>query len=189
VLALAAGMISRLLHQHITDVAIQPVIDNQNAALFVNAVMGSQAEDLGKIVVGDLAYVGIDFSAIPLDEVLDFRREHGSEYRDYSREVRQFVLSLSWMPEVDRSDAIISRRDEPADRAEDLRRRGRAAFKRELIALGFGLAGAAWTLVSGDPLGAAFAAGAAAASLSKPTVAPIGAAYSYILRAKTELAR
>jgi len=89
--------------------------------------------------------------AVALDEVLDFRRQHGAEYRAYSRDVRRFVLELSLLSEVGKASALADRRAELDDRAEELRRVARSAFKRQAVSFGFGLAGAAWTLVHGDP--------------------------------------
>jgi hypothetical protein len=188
-LALAAAGISRLLLQHVTDVALQPVIDNENAASFVAAIIGSHDAGRAKIVIGDLAQVGIDLSAVPLDEVLHFRSQYGSEYRRYSADVRKFVLELSLMDEASRRSAVMERRAELDERAEQLRKIGRTAFARQTIGFGFGLAGAAWTLVHGDPWGASFAAGAVAAGLTRQDPEQIGASYTYILRAKTELRR
>ncbi len=42
----------------------------------------------------DLADVGVDLSPVPLDEILDYRREHGVHYRAYARELRTFVHEL-----------------------------------------------------------------------------------------------
>jgi hypothetical protein len=188
-IALAVGTTSRLLRENITDVAIQSVIDDENAASFVAAIIGSYDAGRAKVVVGDLAQVGIDLSAVPLDEVLAFRAEYGNEYRRYSNDVRRFALELSLMGEADQGSALMDRRAELTDRAERLRRTARTAFARQAISLGFGVAGAAWTLVHGDPWGAAFAAGAATAGLTTTDPGSIGAAYTYILRAKTELTR
>jgi hypothetical protein len=185
--ALVGGVKSRLLHWNITDVAIQPVIDDEDAASYVAAVIGSYNTGRANIVVGDLAQVGIDLSTVPLDEVLDFRRQYGSEYQRYSSDVRRFTLELSLVDQASRYSAITERRAELEDRAEQLRKIGRTAFARQTIGFGFGLAGAAWTLAHGDPWGASFAAGAAAAGLSRQDPGSIGAGYTYILRAKTEL--
>jgi hypothetical protein len=186
-LALAIGGISIAIARNITEVAIQPVIDDEDAASFVAAVIGPHDNGRARIMTSDLRQVGVDMHAVPLDEVLDFRSQHGSEFRAYSRQVRQFVLELSLQAESDQASAFVERRAELDDRAEELRRAARSAFKRQAISLGFGLAGAAWTLVHGDAWGGIFVAGAAAAGLSAPTPGPIGAAYAYILRAKTEL--
>jgi len=188
--ALLVGITSRMLIQNIKEVAIQPVINSNGAALFVASMIGPPAGNAQpEIVVGDLAEVGIDLTVVPLDEVLDFRKQYGSEYRDYSREIREFVLSLSLMTEDERLTAISARRDELNDRAARLRRIGRESFKRQSVGMGFGIAGAAWTLVHGDPWGAAFAAGATAAGFSRRSLRSVGAAYTYILRAAKELSR
>ena len=121
--------------------------------------------------------------------MLGFRAEYGTEYRRYSSDVRRFVLELSLMDEANQRSALMDRRAELDDRAEQLRKIGRTAFARQAISFGFGLAGAAWTLVHGDPWGAAFAASAAAAGLTRQDPEQIGAGYTYILRAKAELAR
>ena len=186
---LAVAQVSMSLVQYVTDVAIQPVIDDENAAGYVAMILNTHSQSHAQIVNSDIRHVGIDLKAIPLDEVLDFRRQHGSEYRAYSQDVRQFVLHISLLPEAERPSAISARHAELDDRAEELRRIGRSAFKRQVVSFGFGLAGAAWTLVHGDPYGALFATGATAAGLTAPTPGSMGAAYSYILMAKTGLAR
>ena len=187
--ALLIRTMSIWLQNNISDVAIQPVIDNEDAASFVSIILGLYAPGRAKIVVGDLAQVGIDLSAVPLDEVLGFRAEYGSEYRTYSSDVRRFALELSLMGAADQGSALTERREELEDRAEQLRRIALTAFARQAISFGFGFAGAAWTLVHGDAWGAAFAAGAATAGITRRDPGAIGAAYTYILRAKTELAR
>ena len=187
--ALTIRTISIFLQNNISDVAIQPVIENEDAASFVSIILGLHAPGRAKIVVGDLAQVGIDLSALPLDEVLGFRAEYGSEYRRYSSDVRRFALELSLMGAADQGSALTERREELKDRAEQLRRIGLTAFARQAISFGFGFAGAAWTLVHGDAWGAAFVAGAATAGITRADPEAIGAAYTYILRAKTELTR
>jgi len=186
---LEAATASRLLSAVVTEVAIEPVIDDENAAAFVATLIGPLDGGRAKIVTGDLVQIGLDLSAVPLDEVLGFRSQYGSEYRRYARDVRQYVLELSLMDEADRHLALMDRRAELDDRAEQLRKIGRTAFVRQAISFGFGVAGAAWTLVHGDAWGAAFAAGAAMAGLTGGDPEPIGAGYTYILRAKAELAR
>jgi hypothetical protein len=91
--ALALGAISTVLSRDVTEFAIQPVIDNGDAASYVAAILGSHDNGRAKIITDDLRHVGIDLQLVPLDEVLDFRRQHGAEYRSYSRDVRRFVLN------------------------------------------------------------------------------------------------
>jgi len=186
--ALAVGATSRLLMQNITDVAIQPVIQDQDAALFVASVIGEAAEERKpRIITADVAQVGVDLNSVPLDEVLDFRRQHASEYTAYARDVRQFVLSMSLLSDDDQLASLADRKADLEEPADNLRRIGRRAFNRSSLGLGFGLVGAAWTVAHGDPSGGAFAAGAAAAGFAQPGLPSIGAAYTYILRAAREL--
>lgn len=187
--ALTVGAVSRFLVQNVTEVAIQPVINDQNAASYVSMIIDNHDGGRAKIMISDLQEVGVDLQSVPLDEVLDFRRQHGSEYRSYSKELRQFVLDLSMLSEFGRTSAIEERRAELRDRAEELKRAARNAFKRQILSVGFGLAGAAWTLVHGDPWGGLFAAGATAAGFSIPSGGDPGAAYAYVLQAKAEMAR
>ena len=168
--------------------ANQPVTQDEDAASFVASVIGEAAEERRPtIVTGDLAVVGVDLSSVPLDEVLDFWRQYASEYRDYAKDVRQFILSSSLLSDDDQLASLADRRADIDERAEQLRGIGKRSFNRSTLALTFGIAGAAWTVAHGDPWGAAFAAGAAAASFTQPGLTNIGAAYSYILRADREL--
>jgi hypothetical protein len=187
---LMVGIAAKLLALKIKDVAIQPVIDDLLAARFVTSIIGTSTGNArSDVIIGDMENVGIDLTAVPLDEVIDFRKSHGSEYRAYAKEVRDFVLSLSLITENERLTSVAARRAEFDERVNRLRRIGRESFKRQSIGLGFGLAGAAWTLAHGDPWGAAFAAGAVAAGFSRPSLGSVGAAYTYVFRAARELSR
>jgi AcrR family transcriptional regulator len=185
--SVAVGMTSLLLQENIKDATIQPVIESQNAAGYVAALIGGHDSGRARIMAGDLIHVGVDLDTVPLDEVLAFRREHGAEYRAYSQNVRRFTLDLSLMSDSERTSTLIERRAALDDQAAELTRVGRSAFIRQSVGLGFSVAGAAWTLVHGDPWGAVFAAGAAAAGLSAAPSGDFGAAYTYVLRARTEL--
>jgi hypothetical protein len=155
-------------------------------ALFVTAY---QPISKARVIAGDLKTVGVDFSATPLDEILDFRRQYGSEYRSYARNLRRFTFELSLMNEGDQAFAMEERAQELEDNAEDLRRRARRAYKRPAIALAFGIAGAALMLSSGDPLAAAVEASAAIALFDTRDPMPISFSYSYIFRARGQLLR
>jgi len=187
--ALAVGVTSRLLSQNIQEAAIQPVIDSEHSASFVASIIGGQDNGLAKVFLSDLNHINLDLSDIPLDEVLDFRSEYGAEYRAYAHQVRRFALELSLMSDSEQSSALAARRMELDDRTEHLRRISRTAFRRQAVIIGFGVAGAAWTLAHGDFWAASFAAGAAVAGISIPTPGPIGAAYTYILTAKAAMGR
>jgi hypothetical protein len=81
----------------------------------------------GNVVAFDLNTVGVDLGAVPIDEVLDCRNQHRAQYR----------------AEID-------------DLAGDLRRRSRKAWGQP-ASFALSIAGAAWTGISGDPLGALLA--------------------------------
>jgi hypothetical protein len=183
-MALLAASRSFLLQQNITKAAIQPVIDDGNAAAYVAALIGQYPSIHAQVVLGDIANVGVNFESVPLDEVLDFRRMHGAEFRAYAQGVRNFVLMLSLMPDQDRANELADRRDELQEAANQLNRLWRTPFVGKASALAFNLAGAAWTLAHGDPWASAFAAGATAAGLYSSSSPRLGAAYSYLLSAR-----
>lgn len=83
----------------------------------------------GHVVGMDLEVVGIDLETIPLDDVLEYRRENADAHRRYMQNLRSFALDLSLMEEEDRRRALADRRADLADEARDLRSRASAAWK------------------------------------------------------------
>ncbi|MEP6911561.1 MAG: hypothetical protein ABI923_02335 [bacterium] len=119
----------------------------------------------GRVVGFDLETVAPDLSAVPLDEVLDFRKAHLREFREYARSVRQFVREVGMLPSREREKAFTDRQDQIRDLASDLKRTGWKAWRKP-ASFALTIAGAAWTLKTGDPLGALLAAtGAVAGSI------------------------
>lgn len=145
----------------------------------------------GQIVALDLETVGVDLSAVPLDEVVSFREDLGAEYRAYARDVRQLVAQLSPMARDDRDRLLMDRREELADRAHDLRRLSTKTWRQPLASIGFGVAGAAWQASQGDlvsaglSLGAGFV-GAALMSVNSGMGVNSGA-YSYLFRVRDSI--
>jgi hypothetical protein len=121
-----------------------------------------EAPSAGHVVAFDLQAVSVDLSSVPLDEVLGFRSEHHAAHQKYARSVRDFARQLSLMPEGERQAAFTDRQAEIEDLASDLRRKARKAW-RQPAAFALGLAGAAWTYSTGNPIGALLAVGALAA--------------------------
>jgi hypothetical protein len=114
----------------------------------------------GHVVSLDLQEVGVDVSAVPIDEIVGFRHNHLTEFREYSRSVRGFVRQLALVPsDEERRAALQERQAEIHDRASQLRKFSREAFGRSASLL-FGIAGAAWRFVRGDPVGALLAGSA-----------------------------
>lgn len=152
-------------------------------------VMNSLAEILnlhdapsaGHVVEFDLQTVAADLSAVPLDEVLDFRQQHLKEYKKYMRSLRRFAREISLLP-LEAQDAAFSARQEELDEyAVDLKRRSRNAWRKPAT-IGLGLAGAAWA-VTGDPISALFAVSGIALSELGVVENHIDA-YSYLLTSR-----
>jgi hypothetical protein len=141
----------------------------------------------GHLVTLDQEAVGLDLAAVPLDDILEFREQHGQAYRAYARNIRQQVAELGLLDPEERQIRLFDRREELADLSNDLRRAARQWWRTPLGTLAIGAAGASW-LAAGplhDPVGALLAmAGTAlgAASGQQPATA-----YSYILDAKRAL--
>jgi hypothetical protein len=112
------------------------------------------------VVAFDLNTVSVDLGPVPFDEVLDFRKQNLNAYRGYCAAVRRFAHELSRITPEERDIAFQQRQAELDEIAQDLRRRGRNAWKRP-AAFALTLTGAAWIFKTGDPLGAALAAGGA----------------------------
>lgn len=130
----------------------------------------------------DLEDVGVDLSPVPLDEILDFRREHGGDYRSYARELRRFVRTLEGTDHpADRRRLLNDRSESLADQAAALRR-ARRAWGRPLASLALAGAGAAWTLHQADPVGALVAISGAAAGFARPAKQPTP--FTYLLEAR-----
>jgi hypothetical protein len=138
----------------------------------------------GHIVTLDLETVGINLAAVPLDEILEFREQHGVAYRAYARSVRQQVAELGLLAPDEREARLLDRREELADLANDLRKTARRQWRRPLATLSLGAAGASW-LAAGplhDPVGGALAL--AGSILGLASAQPAATANSYILDAR-----
>lgn len=56
--------------------------------------------------------MGVDLVPVPIDEVLDFRRQHFAEHRNYCLSARRFAHELSTMDEAERKVAFDLRQAE-----------------------------------------------------------------------------
>jgi hypothetical protein len=135
----------------------------------------------GRVVSLDLEAVGVDLSAVPLEEILEFRDEHGIEYRTYARDLRATLHDLSTLPSSEHASLLDDRREAFSDASRALNVRARAWWHKP-ASLALGLGGAAWTLKTGDPLGALVSATGAGLS-AIPTPSTTVDAHSYLLQA------
>jgi hypothetical protein len=142
----------------------------------------------GQVVDFDLQVVGVDLDTIPLDEVLDFKRDSAGAHRRYMQNLRSFALELSLLDPTDRKRALADRRSMLEEQADDLRRRTVKAWRSPKALGGFslGIAGAAWSVATANPVPAALAALAAGLGMLPPGKAE-GSAYSYLFDAGRHL--
>jgi hypothetical protein len=83
----------------------------------------------GQVVAFDLEVVAPDLADIPLDDVLEFKKESGGAHRRYMQDLRKFTLELGAMDEADRVRALNDRRADLQDEARDLRQRSLKAWR------------------------------------------------------------
>ena len=111
------------------------------------------------VIEFDLEPAGIDLSAVPLDDILHFRKEHGTAHREYMLDLRRFMAEIASAEGAQEREALLrERKREMAERARDLHRSAKRAFGTKLASRSFGLAGCAWSLGGGDPIGFALSA-------------------------------
>ncbi len=136
--------------------------------------MPSPEPAAAQIITIDLDFVGPNLEAVPLDEVIQFRAEHGAEFRAYARRLRAVVREMT--------DDATGARD---DRLEEIREAGEALRHGPLrmmagtAGIGLGIAGGVTSAVAGEPIGAILSALSTAtgvAALPRKTIT----SYSYL---------
>jgi hypothetical protein len=135
----------------------------------------------GHIVALDLETIGLNLAPVSLDEVLEFRKEHGGEYKRYARDVREAIRELSSLPPDLRAEHLLDRREGIADRAFQLRRTAMRSWRRPLASISLGAAGAVWSAAHGDVISAALSLAAGAIGASEASFD--AGAYSYLFAA------
>jgi hypothetical protein len=167
---------------------LHPVTNGRGAtAAFEHLANLAPMPSRGQLVSLDLEVVSVDLDSVPLDEVIEFKRENAREHRRYMENLRTFALELSLLDETDRTRALSDRQADLQDEARDLRARALAAWKSPKDATGFGLgfAGAAWALATHNPVPAAL--GLLGAGLAMLPGRANGSVYSYLFRAQRSL--
>ena len=162
---------------------IEPVATRRDEAKVFTAILDATVENVGAsdVVMSDLSAVTLDLSEVGLDDILDFRARHRSEFRNYLLALQALLASgPSSRDLVDRRAALV-------DEAHRLRELQRRRWTKLKATVSLGIIGAAWTLASGDLLGALIAGTAAGSQLLPDGPTPVSA-YTYMLRPETELA-
>lgn len=184
--ALVLTLLSQILRPYgrNLDLELSPATDRPKLVESLSELLSLQSTpSTGSVVAFDMETVGVDLSSIPFDEVLGFRKEYGAEHRTYARAVRKFVKELSLMTEEERTLAFEDRQAEIQEMARNLKNISRKAWRKP-ASFALSIAGAAWTLATGNPIGAILAASSAALG-HKPSEDNIEGAYSYLFRAAT----
>jgi len=129
----------------------------------------------------DLLNVGTDLSEVPLDGVLDFRRENKAHYAAYAAGLREFLVIQAALHPAEREKALRERSLQIREQAAELRKISRSALGLRSAALLFALVGAAWTAKHGDTIGSILA-GLTASAQAVPVPESTVTSYSYILK-------
>lgn len=169
------------------NVTLNPVTDRPRlVAALAEMLSLPTAPSHGQVISFDLNAVTVDLGAVPIDEVLAFRLENLEAFTEYRRSVRLFAYELSRMSKEEKELAFEDRQAKLDKMAAELKRTSRTAWKKPAsFALGF--TGAAWTAVSGDPLGAVLAGAGAILGLQGSEKVDVGA-FSYPFRANERYA-
>lgn len=137
-----------------------------------------------RILLADADQLNIDVGAVPIDELVGFRRNNASVLDRYRLSVAKFARDIQGLDPEDQRLAVIQRTAELADARHDIERVGRDFWLttgRVSLAIG----GIAWTCFSGDPTGAILGVG----ELAFEGAAALGAAnaggtdFSYVISA------
>ncbi|MCY4328123.1 MAG: hypothetical protein OXC53_11120 [Rhodobacteraceae bacterium] len=132
------------------------------------------------VVALDLEPVAFDLSSVPLDDVLQFRKEHQHAYQKYMRDLRRFMMELAEVNESEeRESLLLERREEISDSAHELQQMGRRALRKNLVSWSLGIAGGVWSCSNGDPISIALSA-LGVISGSVPSGGDQFGAYTYI---------
>lgn len=110
----------------------------------------------GNVIRFDLNVVSVDLAPIPIDEVLGFRKENFKDFKNYQQECKSFAFELSRIDQEERNLKFQIRQDELTDLVNDLRKKSRKAWKKP-ASFALILAGAVWTVNTGDIIGGALA--------------------------------
>ncbi|MBF6618798.1 MAG: hypothetical protein ITG02_01025, partial [Patulibacter sp.] len=166
--------------------SLHPVTDRLDVHTALGDIVGvSSPAGRNDIITADLEFVAPDLSAVPVDEMLDFRRQHGDHYRAYSRALRDLTRDLEKEDPDVRASMIANRKEALSDAADDLRRRSRREFVTR-VSLGIGiLAGVAGAL-EGSVVSGAIAAASSTGALAVSARAQVPDPHSYLFAMKRE---
>lgn len=168
------------------DVNVHPATHDRSAVRdLVETLSREQMPSHNSVIAFDLEPVSFNLKSVPIDELLDFRNEHKAAHRTYMRDLRGFMAELADIDaQEERAAKFLQRRQEISYMAHELQRSARSALGKNLPSWSFGLAGSAWSVIAGDPIGTVLSTLGLASSLlglksSEPAKVT---AYSYLFQ-------
>ncbi|MEV2254502.1 hypothetical protein AB0I94_28665 [Streptomyces sp. NPDC050147] len=187
----------KALHRAIqqrSDITLQPVFEAHEfkhtygftprqlieMVMSSSSLTTSQRRGSVRIVESDIRQVGVDLTHVPLDEILDFRRQHRDSLRSYVRGLRGLLLAAEHFNNEQFEAELRERANQIDQEARELRRATRRAFGATLAGSALSIAGAAWTATQGDLVGALLATAAAGVTFTPPSQP--ATAYSYFFQ-------
>ena len=182
--ALILVLLAQILKGKAEGSRLCPVTDRWDLVYALEEILSAPvvpSPSVGDLVSFDLGVVGVDLGSVPMDEILDFRRQNYAAHRDYRQSMLRFARELSVMEPEDR-DAALERRQEELDaKARHLRRINWVAWRKRAT---FGLAatGAALTYDAQNPWPATLAALVAVLN-AWPDGGQEAGVYSYVMSA------
>ena len=159
---------------------LSPATDSPRIQAALVQLLGvpSPEPTTAEVVTVDLDFVGPNLGPVPLYEVIEFRAEHGAEFRAYAQRLLGVVREMAGNSREDDASILGDRLEEIREAGEALRR-GPVSTIAGAAGIGLGIAGGVTSAVAGEPVGAllsAFATGAGVAALPRKTITP----YSYL---------
>lgn len=169
------------------DLNIHPATNNPQAIRdLIQTLSRDPMPSADKVITLDVEPVSFDLTPVPLDDILEFRQEHRDSHRRYVRDLHRFMSELAAIEDADdRERLLVERRQEIADTAHELQRSTRRLIGKNLAAFAFGLAGATWDLIRGDPVGFALDVGDLLSDIAPGQSVPV-TAYSYIFEVRRQ---
>jgi len=113
--SLILTLLSQILRSHGEKMhaELNPVTDRPRLVeSLVEMLNLPNAPSKGNVVAFDLATVGVDLAAVPIEEILSFRDQNKDSYQRYRRSVRSFAYDLSQMPKDERRKRFEDRQSE-----------------------------------------------------------------------------
>ena len=163
---------------------LSPVTDSWNLVYALKDIISppSSPPSIGDVVSFDLSVVGVDLGSVPMDEILDFRKQNYESHREYRLSIVKFAGELSRLEPRDRDASFEKRQEELDAMAQGLRRANWRAWKRPAT-FALSAANAYVAVESGSTI-----AGVIAALLAVVGLIPDGSkesnVYSYLMSAR-----